>query len=47
MFIKPTLTFKVLVYVEYSDVLEINKVPDFDSQFPTTVFFVEQHVSPC
>ena len=40
MFIKPTLTFKVFVYVEYGDVLEINKVPDFDPQFPITVFLL-------
>jgi hypothetical protein len=42
MLIKPKLTFKVFVYVQYGDVLAINRVPDFDSQFPITVFFLNE-----
>ena len=42
MLIKPKLTFKVFVYVQYGDVLAINHVPDFDSQFPITVFFLNE-----
>jgi hypothetical protein len=40
MLIKPKLTFKVFVYVEYGDVLAMSRVPDFDSQIPITVFFL-------
>ena len=39
MLIKPKLTFKVFVYVQYGDVLAVSRVPDFDSQVPITVFF--------
>jgi len=42
MLIKPKLTFKIFVYVQYGDVLVINRVPDFDSQFPITVFFLNE-----
>ena len=42
MLIKPKLTFKVFLYVQYSDVLAINRIPDFDSQFPITVFFLNE-----
>ena len=38
--IKPKLTFKIFVYVQYGDVLVINRVPDFDAQVPITVFFL-------
>jgi hypothetical protein len=39
MLIKPTLTFKIFVYVQHGDVLAINRVPD---QFPITVFFLNE-----
>jgi hypothetical protein len=42
MLIKPKLTFKIFVYVQYGDVLVINRVPDFDSQIPITVFFLNE-----
>jgi hypothetical protein len=42
MLIKPTLKFKIFVYVQYGDVLAINRVPDFDIQFPITVFFLNE-----
>jgi len=42
MIIKPKLTFKIFVYVQYGDVLVVNRVPDFDSQFPITVFFLNE-----
>lgn len=42
MSIKPKLTFKIFVYVQYGDVLAINRVPDFDIQFPITVFFLNE-----
>jgi hypothetical protein len=42
MLIKPKLTFKIFVYVQYGDVLELNRVPDFNSQFPITVFFLNE-----
>lgn len=42
MLIKPKLTFKIFVYVQYGDVLAINRVPDFDIQFPITVFFLNE-----
>ena len=40
MLIKPKLTFKIFVYVQYGDVVVMNRVPDFNSQFPITVFFL-------
>ena len=40
MLIKPKLTFKIFVYVQYGDVLVINRVPDFDSQIP--IFFLNE-----
>ena len=40
MLIKPKQTFKVFVYVQYGDVLAIDRVPDFHTQLPITVFFL-------
>lgn len=42
MLIKPKLAFKIFVYVQYGDVLKINRIPDFNSQFPITVFFLNE-----
>jgi hypothetical protein len=38
--VKPMLTFKIYVHVEYGDVLSLNKAPDFIVQFPLTVFLL-------
>ena len=42
MLITPKLAFKIFAYVQYGDVLEINRVPDFNSQIPITVFFLNE-----
>jgi len=36
--VKPRLSFKIHVHVEYGDVVTLNKVPDFTVQRPLTVF---------
>jgi len=38
MLTKPRLSIKIFVHVEAGDPLQINRVPDFDFQFPITVF---------
>ena len=40
MLIQSKQTFRVFVYVQYGDVLAMNRIPDFDSQIPITVFFL-------
>ena len=36
--VKPRLSFRIYVHVEYGDVVTLNKVPDFTVQHPLTVF---------
>ena len=41
MLVQPRLTFKIFVYVEFGEVLAMNRVPDFESWFPITVFMLQ------
>ena len=41
MLTKSRMSFKIFVYVEFGDVLAINRVPDFESQIPITVFMLQ------
>ena len=45
MVIKPKQAFKIFLYVQYGDVLEVSRVPDFASQIPITVFLLND-ISP-
>jgi hypothetical protein len=45
MVIKPKQAFKIFLYVQYGDVLEVSCVPDFASQIPITVFLLND-ISP-
>jgi hypothetical protein len=45
MVIKPKQAFKIFLYVQYGDVLEVSHVPNFDSQIPITVFLLND-ISP-
>jgi hypothetical protein len=45
MVIKPKQAFKIFIYVQYGDVLEVSRVPDFASQIPITVFLLND-ISP-
>jgi hypothetical protein len=40
MQIQSRLTFKIFIYVEYGNVLVINRVPNFESQILLTVFML-------
>ena len=46
MVIKPKQAFKIFLYVQYGNVLEVSCVPNFDSQIPITVFLLND-ISPC
>lgn len=41
MLVQPKLTFKIFVHIQFGEVLMMNRVPDFESQFPITVFMLQ------
>ena len=41
MLMKSRMAFKIFVHVEFGEALAINRVPDFESQVPITVFMLQ------